>query len=114
MPSSTSVAIVVAEPSSDQREIVAVTGFFAGYCGSTRRTYATDFWLFAYWCHEGHQTLFTVRRAHLELYGRWMEETGRIRSTVGRRLSTLTSFYHYWPGASTSTGTRHSTSAGPR
>jgi hypothetical protein len=34
-----------------------------------------------------------VRRAHLELFGRWMEQTGRMRSTVARRLSTLASFY---------------------
>ena len=34
-------------------------------------------------------TLFSVRRAHLELFGQWM------RSTVARRLSTLTSFYRY-------------------
>ena len=95
MPNTTCVAIVVAEPSSEQREIAAVAGFLAGYCGSTRRSYATDLRLFARWCHEGHLTLFTVRRAHLELYGRWLEETGRMRSTVARRLSTLASLYRY-------------------
>lgn len=39
--------------------------------------------------------LFSVRRAHLELYGRWMEETGWMRSTVARRLSALASFDEY-------------------
>jgi site-specific recombinase XerD len=47
------------------------------------------------WCREGNLTLFSVRRAHLELFGRWMEERGLMRSTVARRLSTLTSFYRY-------------------
>ncbi len=39
--------------------------------------------------------LFGVRRSHLELFGRWMEENGKMRSTVARRLSTLASFYRY-------------------
>ncbi len=47
------------------------------------------------WCDEANLDLFGVRRAHLELFGRWMEENGRMRSTVARRLSTLASFYRY-------------------
>ena len=74
-------------------ESIAVAGFLAGYCGSTRRSYATDLRLFSAWCHDANLTLFSVRRAHLELFGRWMEERGRMRSTVARRLSTLASFY---------------------
>ncbi len=73
----------------------AVAGFLAGYCGSTRRSYATDLKLFAAWCDQAKLELFGVRRAHLELFGRWMEETGRMRSTVARRLSALASFYRY-------------------
>lgn len=71
----------------------AVAGFLAGYCGATRRSYATDLRIFSNWCGEANLELFAVRRAHLELFGRWMEETGRMRSTVARRLSTLASFY---------------------
>ncbi len=59
------------------------------------RSDATDLRLFASWCHEAKLTLFSVRRGHLELFGRWMEENGRMRSTVARRLSTLASFYKY-------------------
>ncbi len=72
-----------------------VAGFLAGYCPTTRTSYATDLRLFSTWCHEADLSLFSVRRAHLELFGRWMEEGGRIRSTVARRLSTLASFYRY-------------------
>jgi hypothetical protein len=36
--------------------------------------------------------LFTVRRAHVDLFGRWMEQNGRVRSSVARRLSTSAGF----------------------
>jgi len=74
-------------------ERVAVAGFLAGYRNPTRQSYATDLRLFASWCQDHDLKLFVVRRAQLELFGRWMEEQGRMRSTVARRLSTLTSFY---------------------
>src|SRR5215210_2519768 len=94
MATTTSVAVV---PTDDplQTEAVAIAGFLAGYCGATRTSYATDLRLFSSWCQQANLTLFSVRRAHLELFGRWMEETGRMRSTVARRLSTLASFYEY-------------------
>jgi site-specific recombinase XerD len=91
----TAVEVVIAEEPVERREMLAVAGFLAGYGGSTRVSYATDLRLFAAWCHEAKLNLFIVRRAHLELYGRWLEETGRMRSTVARRLSTLASFYKY-------------------
>jgi site-specific recombinase XerD len=94
MSTSTSVAVVLVEDPM-KTETIAVAGFLAGYCGSTRRSYATDLRLFAAWCHEANLSLFSVRRSHIELFGRWMEETGRMRSTVARRLSTLASFYKY-------------------
>ena len=92
---SETVEIVVVEDPSAAAERIAVAGFLAGYTGNTRRSYATDLRLFAVWCREGSLSLFTVRRAHIELFARWMEENGRMRSTVGRRLSTLASFYRY-------------------
>ena len=95
MPVSTAVEVVVIDDPVERKEMMAVVGFLAGYGGSTRVSYATDLRLFAVWCHEAKLTLFNVRRAHLELFGRWMEETGRMRSTVARRLSTLASFYKY-------------------
>ena len=88
------VVLLVADP-VERAELTAVAGFLAGYCGTTRTSYATDLRIFTAWCHQCRLTLFTVRRAHLELFGRWMEQTGRMRSTVARRLSTLASFYRY-------------------
>jgi integrase/recombinase XerD len=87
------MGVVLADDTTQTR--AAIAGFLAGYCGSTRRSYATDLRLFAAWCGEANVPLFGVRRAHLELFGRWMEENGKMRSTVARRLSTLTSFYRY-------------------
>ena len=94
MSTSTGVGAVLVEDPM-RKETGAVAGFLAGYCGSTRVSYATDLRLFSAWCHEANLTLFSVRRGHLELFGRWMEETGRMRSTVARPLSTLASFYKY-------------------
>lgn len=70
--STTCVAVVRVEDHDGRAEELAVAGFLAGYCGTTRRSYATDLRLFASWCHEANLTLFNVRRAHLELFGRWM------------------------------------------
>lgn len=83
MPTTTTVEVLAVDDSAKRAEAIAVGGFLAGdNCGATRRSYATDLRVFATWCHEGRLTLFSVRRAHLELFGRWMEETGRARSTV--------------------------------
>jgi integrase/recombinase XerD len=88
-------AVETVEVLEGDEEVTAVAGFLAGYSGNTRVSYATDLRIFAAWCHEGHLGLFGLRRSHLELFGRWMEENGRMRSTVARRLSTLVSFYRY-------------------
>jgi integrase/recombinase XerD len=79
----------------EMRERGAIGGFLAGYSGNTRVSYATDLRLFAGWCADHGLRLLEVRCAHLEMFARTMEQEGRIRSTVARRLSTLCSFYRY-------------------
>lgn len=76
-------------------ERVAVAAFLAGYTGATRRSYTTDLRIFGEWCHDSGFNLLGVRRPHLETFARWMEQQGRMPSTIGRRLSTLSSFYKY-------------------
>ena len=76
-------------------ERVAVAAFIAGYTDPTRRSYATDLRIFAGWCHDHGVNLLNVKRPHLETFARWMEQQGRMPSTIGRRLSTLSSFYKY-------------------
>lgn len=85
--------VLVTTNDSEHSDVLALAGFLAGYCRATRTSYATDLSIFAGWCHQSNLTLFSVRRAHL--FGRGMEQTGRMRSTVARRLSTLASFYRY-------------------
>ena len=74
---------------------MAVAGFLAGYSGRTREAYTLDVRMFCQWCTERDLQLFSVSRAHIELYARWLEEQGRARATIARRLSTIVSFYRY-------------------
>jgi integrase/recombinase XerD len=94
MASSAAVLVRYDEP-DDVAERVAVAGFLAGYTGATRVSYTTDLRLFAEWCANQGVRLLDVKRAHIELFARHLEATGRMRSTVARRLSTLASFYRY-------------------
>ncbi len=50
----------VPEDPGERAETVAVAGFLAGYCPSTRTSYATDLRLFSTWCHEADLSLFSV------------------------------------------------------
>ncbi len=59
---------------------------------ATPGSYTTDLHLFAAWCADREVRLLEVRRAHLEMFARTMEQEGRMRSNVARRLSTLCSF----------------------
>jgi hypothetical protein len=68
-------------------ERVTVSAFIAGYTDPTRRSYATDLRIFAAWCHDHGINLLSVKRPHLEMFARWMEQEGRMASTIGRRLS---------------------------
>ena len=80
-----STEIVVYDDPLHVSERVAVAAFLAGYRGGTRTSYTTDLRIFACWCHDHHLNLFNVKRAHLELFGRWMEQEGRMASTIARR-----------------------------
>ena len=77
------------------RARVAMGGFLAGYSGKTLEAYALDLRQWSQWCLDHDLDLFEVRRAHIELFARWLEETGRANSTVARRLSTIAGFYRY-------------------
>jgi len=73
----------------------AIARFLAGYSGNTRISYTTDLRLLAAWCTDRGIRLLGVRRAHLETFAQTVDQEGRRRSTVTRRLSTLCSFYRY-------------------
>lgn len=74
---------------------LAIGGFLARYSGSTRSGYACDLRAWFAWCAQGNH-VFSVRRVHIELYARWMEEDRHLaRATIGRRLSTVVGFYRF-------------------
>jgi len=70
-------------------------GFLAGYRGLTREAYALDLREFTSRCRARSLALFAVRRADIEGFARDLEERGRARATVTRRLSTIAGFYRY-------------------
>ena len=73
----------------------AIAGFLAGFGESTREAYSLDLRQWMRWCAPHDLTIFEVRRAHIELFARWLEEEGKARATVARRLSTIAGFYRY-------------------
>ena len=85
--------LAVAEVVFTDAERVALAGFLAGYRGLTRDAYALDLRQFVSWCERHGLKLFSVRRSDIELYARHLEETGRARATVARRLCTVAGFY---------------------
>jgi len=92
---STAEIIPSAPPLFDEARL-AVAGFLARYSGATRRGYAGDLRAWFAWCAQADLQPFAARRAHLELYSRWMEEeAGLARATIGRRLSTVAGFYRF-------------------
>jgi integrase/recombinase XerD len=93
IPSSTSV--VIYDPGFADPERQALFGYLAGYRGLTREAYLLDLRQFAAWCQQRSIPLFGARRADIESYARWLEERGRARATVARRLSTVAGFYRY-------------------
>ena len=90
-----STAVVISEPMFSDAEQVALGGYLAGYSGLTREAYALDLRQFAAWCEEHKIHLFEARRADIECFGRGLEERGRARATVARRLCTVAGFYRY-------------------
>jgi len=78
-----------------EAERFALAGFLAGYRGLTRDAYTLDLRQFVAWCQTHDLRLFDVRRADIECFARHLEELGRARATVARRLSTVAGFYRY-------------------
>jgi integrase/recombinase XerD len=94
-PTTPSTAIAVPDLVFTDPERLALASFLAGYRGLTRDAYALDLRQFVAWCERHGLKLFSVRRADIELYARALEEAGRARATVARRLCTVAGFYRY-------------------
>ena len=87
--------VAILDPQFSDAERYALAAFLAGYRGLTRDAYSLDLRQFIGWCEEHSLRLFAVRRADIECYARHLEERGRARATVARRLCTVAGFYRY-------------------
>jgi integrase/recombinase XerD len=95
MTASTTTTVAVPDRLFTPDEELALTGFLGGYGGLTREAYALDLRQYVTWCPEHRVTLFGARRADIETFGRHLEETGKARATIARRLGTIAVFYRY-------------------
>jgi hypothetical protein len=78
--SNTTAALVRLHDPVQITERVAVVAFIAGYTGGTRVSYTTDLRIFAEWCHDSGFNLLNVRRPHLKMFARWMEQPRYVRA----------------------------------
>jgi hypothetical protein len=73
---------------------LAVAAYLARFRGSSREHTASDLRCYLAWCAQRGLDPLAVRRPHLELYIRWMQEIRRFKpSTVSRRFSITAGFY---------------------
>ncbi len=94
MPVSTT-AVERYQPVLSEVERTTLLGFLTGYRGFTRDAYALDLRQFTFWCWQHDRGLFDVRRVDIECFGRDLEDRGKARGTVARRLCTVVGFYRY-------------------
>src|SRR5690349_5116144 len=90
-----SQSLVLYDPCAANPKVIVMGGFLAGYSARTREAYTLDLRQFNESCDAHNLHLFEIQRAHIELYARELEERGRARATIGRRLSTIAGFYRY-------------------
>jgi len=83
------------QPVLAELEQTTLLGFLAGYREFTREACALDLRQFTDKCWQHHQHLFDVRRVDIECFARDLEDRGKARATVGRRLCTVVEFFRY-------------------
>jgi integrase/recombinase XerD len=79
---------------SDLTLRLAVAAYLARFKGQSRLHTDSDLRCYLSWCAYHDLAPLEARRAHVELYLRWMQEVRRFQpSTVSRRLSVVAGFY---------------------
>jgi integrase/recombinase XerD len=74
---------------------IAAAAYLARYKGTSRMHTASDLRIYLGWCADRDLHPLEARRVDVELYLRWSQEIRRFRpSTVWRRLSVVSGFYH--------------------
>ncbi len=77
------------------REQIAALGFFARYPERTARHHGYILRSYAGWLEQHGVGLLVAERAHIELWARQLEKSGRMPATVDHYLSVVTCFYRY-------------------
>ena len=95
MSTTTTTAVERYRPVMSEAEQTTLLGFLAGYRGYTRDAYTLDLRQFTSWCWQRQHRLFEVRRVDIECFARELEDRGKARATVARRLCTIVGFYRY-------------------
>ena len=73
---------------------LAIAAYLARFKGQSRLHTDSELRCYMFWCREHDLPPLQVKRAHVELYVRWMQEVRRFQpSTVSRRLSVVAGFY---------------------
>ena len=83
------------QPVLSEVEPSTLLGFLAGSRGFTRDAYTLDLRQFTAWCWQHDRLLFDVHRVDIECFARELEDRGKARATVARRLCTIVGFYRY-------------------
>jgi Phage integrase, N-terminal SAM-like domain len=71
------------------------SNFLADYRGYTGDADTLDLRQFTAWCWQRQHRLFEVRGVDIECFARELEDRGKARATVARRLFTIVGFYRY-------------------
>lgn len=74
---------------------LAVAGYLSRYRGSTLIDFTRDLKVYLDWCDRNGLRPLEAMRGHIELYIRWLEETGWASSTVNRRVTVVCGFYKF-------------------
>ena len=93
--STSTIALERYQPVLSEVEQSTLLGFLAGYRGFTRDAYTLDLRQFTTWCWQHDHRLFDVHRVDIECFARHLEDAGKARATVARRLCTIVGFYRY-------------------
>lgn len=88
------VEVELVPPHQKQAETLA-GAFLAGYSGRTRGSYAGDLRQWFQFLGSYSLNPLLVKRSHIELFGRQLEERGLMPATVARRLSTICGWYKF-------------------
>jgi integrase len=88
-------AVAPYQPVLSDVERMTMLGFLAAYRGFTRDAYTSDLRQFTTWYWQNQHQLFDVRRVDIECFARDLEDRGKARATVARRLCTVVGFYRY-------------------